>query len=331
MSDLGRLGKLEQILEGYDARDPHVSSVDDIVRTWEESKEAAVTREKEREDVKTQKTKMADKNRRDKTSKMIQSLSLLLEDKEWKEFALSYYWQDLKVWRDRKRVPLVFFRCGVVNSSMHFLLVAPSKANKKAIEAVADQITGCFDMIYAKRFHDFSFLSNDLPFESKLRAYCEERYSGGELLMTPKMNGYVVTKIEDDDLLEALVHLMGPSEFCDAVVQLILLEPSCQVVEEDFQIRAEKMVRTLWGTYHNNSHPPRPHEQNYQECVITFPRLFAATKAFLECPAAIEATNDVGRHPNKVWGMISTFEPLLEGDFTGVMDKIRECPWHFSM
>jgi hypothetical protein len=51
---------------------------------------------------------------------MIQSLSLLLEGKEWKEFALSHYWQDLKVWCDRKRVPLVFFRCGVVNTSNAF-------------------------------------------------------------------------------------------------------------------------------------------------------------------------------------------------------------------
>jgi hypothetical protein len=69
------------------------------------------------------------------------------------------------------------------------LLIAPSKANKKAIEAVADQITGCFEMVYAKRFHDFSFLSNDMPFERKLRACCEERYSGGELLMKIEEGG----------------------------------------------------------------------------------------------------------------------------------------------
>jgi hypothetical protein len=203
---------------------------------------------------------------------------------------------------------------------MHFLLVAPSKANKKAIEAVADQITGCIEMIYAKRFHNFSFLSNDLPFERKLRTYCEERYSSGELLMTPKMNGHVVTKIEEG------VHLMGPSEFCDTVVQLILLEPSCRVVEEVFRIRAEKMVRTLWGKLYNY-HPPRPHEQSYHECVTTFPPLFAATKDFLECPAAIEATSDASRHPNTVWGMASTFEHLLEGNFNVVTQKVKECPW----
>jgi hypothetical protein len=330
MSDLGRVDMVDEILQECDDLDPHLSSVDEIVRTWKESKEAAVTREKEREDAKKQKTKMADKNRREKTSKMIESLSLLLEYKEWKEFALSHYWQDLKVWRDRKRVPMVFFRCGVVNSSMHSFLIAPSKANRKGIQAVADQITRWFDMMYAKRFHDFSFLSNDLPFERKLRSYCEEHYSGGELLMTPKMNGYVVKKIEEGDLLEGLEYLMGRSEFCETVVQLILSEPSClEGVEQHFRIRAGKMVRTLWDKCRNND-PPLPREQSYQECVIMFPQLFAAAKAFLECPAAVEATSDASRNPGnflgRVWGMASTFDPLLEGNFNAVLEKVKKTP-----
>jgi hypothetical protein len=328
MSDLGRQGTMEQILAKYDALDPHVSDVDEIVRTWKESKEAAVTREKEREEVKIQKTKMADKNRQEKTSKIIESLSLLLAHKEWKEIALSHKWKDLYVYRDRKRVPMVTFKCGVVNSSMNPFLVAPSKANKKAIQAVADQITVWFDMIYAKHFHDFSFLSNDLPFERKLRAYCEEHYSGGQLLMTPNMNGYVVTKIEKGDLLKGLESLISQPAFSNAVGQLILSEPSCQaVVEQPFRKRAEKMARTLWNKYmYRNSDPPQSREESYQECVMTFPRLFAAAKDFLVCPAAIEATTGSDGYPSGilefVWSTLPTFEPLLEGNYNDVLKVV---------
>lgn len=329
MSDMGRRGTPEQILQECDALDPYVSSVDEIVRTWKGSKEAAVTREKEREEIKSKKTLMADKNRQEKTSKIIESLSLLLEHKEWKEIALSNKWKDLKVWRDRKRVPMVSFKCGVVNSSMFSFLVAPSKANKKAIHAVADQIIGWFDMMYAKHFHDFSFLSNDLPFERKLRAFCEERYSGGQLLMTSNMNEHVVTKIVKGDLLEGLEYLIGRSEYTSIVGGLILSEPSCQgVVEQASRGRAEKMARTLWEKYCycRGSDPPRSREEIYRECLITFPRLFVAAKEFLVCPAVIKATNiqRYGNYVGLVWGTASTFEPLLEGDFTDALKIVQE-------
>jgi hypothetical protein len=333
MSDLGRQGTLEQILAKCDALDLHVSSVDEIVRTWKASKEAAVSREQEREEIKTQKTKMADKNRQEKTIKIIESLSLLLEHKEWKDIAMSHKWKDLKVYRDRKRVPMVYFNCGVVNSSMESFLVAPSKANKKAIQAVADQITVWFDMMYAKHFHDFSFLSNDLPFERKLRAYCEERYSAGQLLMTLYMKGSVVTKVEEGNLLEGLECLMGRTVFRDLVGELILSEPSCQavMVEQPSRIEAQQMARTLCDNYrycnrYCKRDPPQSREENYQECVTTFPRLYAAAKDFLVCPAAIEATTGSNSYPlgvlGLVWGAESTFEPLLEGKFDDVLEII---------
>jgi hypothetical protein len=330
MSDMGRQGTLEQILAKCDTLDLHVSCVDEIVRAWKESKEAAVSREKEREEVKTQKTIMADKNRQEKTRQIVESLSLLLEDKEWKEVALSHKWKDLKVYRDRKRVPMVSFSCGVVNSSMESFLVAPSKANKKAIQAVADQITVWFDMMYAKNFHDFSFLSNDLPFERKLRAYCEEHYGGGQLLMTPNMNGNFVTKIEKGKLLEGLEYLMGGCLFCDIVANLCLSEPSCNaVVEEQFRERAEMMTRKLWEKYrYCKRDPPQSREENYQECVTTFPRLYAAVKDFLVCPAAIEATTGSNPYPlgvlGHVWSTESTFEALLEGNFKDALKVITE-------
>jgi hypothetical protein len=328
MSDLGRQGTLKQILAKCDALDPHVSSIDEIVRTWKDSKEAAVTREQEREEVKKQKTKMADKNRQEKTRKIIESLSLLLEHKEWKEIALSHKWKDLKVYRDRKRVPMVSFKCGVVNSSMQSFLVAPSKANKKAIQAVADQITGTFDMIYAKHFHDFSFLSNDLPFERKIRLYCEVRYAGGQLLMTPNMDGYVVTKIEKGKLLEGLEYLIGRSAFCDIVGKAFLWD-EVVVVEQHFLERAEKMARTLWEKErYRRRDPPQSYEENYQECVTIFPRLFAAAKEFLVYPAAVEATTGSNPYPlgvlQYIWSTESTFEPLLEGNFKDALKIILD-------
>jgi hypothetical protein len=321
----------EQILAKCDALDLYVSCVDEIVQTWNESKEAAVTREQEREEVKTQKTKTADQNRQEKTRKIIESLSSLLEHKEWKEVALSHKWKDLKVYRDRKRVPMVSFNCGVVNSSMQSFLVAPSKANKKAIQAVADQITVWFDMMYAKNFHDFSFLSYDLPLERQLRFYCELCYGGGgQLLMTPNMDGHFVTKIEKGNLLDGLEYLIGRSLFCDIVGKQFLKDTSCQVVvEEHFRGRAEKMARTLWEKErYRKRDPPQSREENYQECVTTFPRLYAAVKDFLVCPAAIEATTGSNAYPlgvlGDVWSTASTFEALLEGNFNDVLKIILE-------
>jgi hypothetical protein len=339
ISDLERVDHLEQILQERDALDPHVSDAEEIVRTWKDSKEDAVTREKEREQAKKQKTTDADKSRREKTSKMLETLARFLENKEWKDFVLAHFWQDLNVLRDRKRVPMVVFKCGLVNLCMHPLLVAPSKASKKAIQQVADQITGWFDMIYAKKFHNFSFLSNDLPFERTLRAYCEERYSGGKLLTTAKLNAFVMIKIEQGDLLAGLEYLMGRSKFGETAVELILSESStpsssssCQVtIEPEFRLRAATMLRTLWDEHHSSPLAPLSHEQRYQECVEAFPRLFGAMQTFLECPATIKWRCDNSNlggssycHLHSVWRMPSTFEYLLKGDFNAVLEKVND-------
>ena len=147
-----------------------------------------------------------------RVEKMKALLQLLQEnfadDVPWKDYILNC--ENKTEVTGTKMEPCVRFACSLVESRMAEYAMDPTNATKEKMEEISNNIGLDVNVIWSKKFLDFSFLSDDEKantFESAVRSFYSERCTPQFLLFEQnkvKRVNSMVELIRQDRLLEAL-------------------------------------------------------------------------------------------------------------------------------
>lgn len=336
-------GTVVSVLEEKDAADPYASAVPDILKVYEDAKEAAERRAIEKEEKKRRASLDANAKKKNKLVDMIATLSSELGDVPWKELALAHTWHK----HGNKETPR--FHCYWVNELLHDFVKAPSKASKKKLKEVATSLKDSVSMLEEKGFLDFSFLSESNAVERGIKAFCQETYPVPhyKALESRWMSTDMLHRIQaGDDLFRELMTILPHEK--SVMMAPVIVSSSVAISNDEMRTKAVSLGQILWrkeyhlvhgfGRLHSGESMHGKYQEAYGKCVETFPRLFQNTLDFLESPETIackekyrqsplvSVRSQVDRVIDGVWhcSRPSILEALLTRDFEGAIKIVRE-------
>lgn len=195
--------------------------------------------------------------------------------------------------------PCGAFACPLVDIKLRHVAISPSKGNKKKMRGIAIQLRGEMELIWSKKFHDFTFLSDDAekePFEYALRVHLQKICTVKDLLNRRNINETTIDLIRQDRLLEAVRTLFGadiPNAFAEAMVSSTENIPTRTHFDSTptralTRTNEMDMAKTLWwGLFElNNESISRDlksaYTSQYSRSASAFARLLPLAKEYVD-------------------------------------------------
>jgi len=166
-----------QILEEHDENDGNAKYAQEIVETFEESKQDAIQRSDEKAAKEKQATENAVARKKQKVLQIVERLSNEISDTPWKRFALEY--ETLVVTTSTH--PPIKFKSALTGNLLEELIRAPSKANKGKIAEVKATMEEAFTYLWEHRLHDLASLPETDDYDRALKLYAQKEYVGNYL------------------------------------------------------------------------------------------------------------------------------------------------------
>jgi hypothetical protein len=222
-----------------------LEDVFDLINEKARKKEARETRQKD-EKLETNRSK-----KRAQCERIVEQVQGMLEE-PWNEFALQHHY-----WNDPHQIS---FEQEIVKELLRPFMTAPSKATKKNLKAVANQINKIYALLYSKGVPDLSFLDTNHPFDSSLKTYLRRECP------TPVdvLKGIKVSELSNENVL-AYCH-------ADYSVVYVILEAAGIVFPDDHVNRPMReywqykaLARKLWVKTRGDEH----RDYRYKPLTIT--------------------------------------------------------------
>jgi hypothetical protein len=200
----------------------------------------------------------------------------------WLDFLLQCKYKDPTKWADTQRTktePCGIFTCPLVDIKLRPSATSPSKGTKKKMKEIAVQSRGEMELIWSKRCHDFTFLSDDVenePFECALRTLLQKIVTLKDLIHIKGWNERILDLLRQDKLLEAVRGLYGhvmARAFAEAMIastadDLASGSPSIIPTRSFTRGDAMDMAKTLWCGFEKNS------ESIHTDCKSTYVEVY---------------------------------------------------------
>jgi len=170
----------EEIVRQCDEADGNAKYVDEIVKAFDQTKNAAENRGLEKYFKKKDATKNALEKKREKIHTIVEKLKSLLGEVPWKEALLDY--EAVTVPSSSSKFSMVRFSNLIVNGLLMDIVKTPSRATKSKLQKLSESLLEKFAVVGETQYHDFSFLSHSDPLESTLLEYYSEIFPNSEHL-----------------------------------------------------------------------------------------------------------------------------------------------------
>lgn len=119
----------------------------------------------------------------------VEKLKEVLASAPWKDVALAFCKETNENFF--KSFGVIRFKCDVVDGMLHDYVQSPSKANsKKTMMALKAELEGFFNPMWAMGLHDFSYFSDEDPFECTLKAGFAKQYPMSEHFYNSDFSDY---------------------------------------------------------------------------------------------------------------------------------------------
>lgn len=214
---------------------PEESEYQEFIDAYDECEGRAKKEEKARQQKREQSTAQSRGRKLEKARQIRDDLTKLL-DERWRSEAMSSYETTPSKWNGA-----IAFHIKFVNILLKPYIIAPSKMKKTILSEIAEEINTKFEKVVSS-FLSYDFLSEDNPFQSKLKAYVSQDLSTVKLLCDPEKFGYKFGRncdffnlVWEDKLNKALAEIYS-EDFA-----FVLLPPDQQkeYVKDSFDTRKE--------------------------------------------------------------------------------------------
>ena len=179
-----RFGDIDHMVSHSEGMDDYLQSVLaspemdeylEFTQSYDECKERAKIEEKARK-LKKRECSAQSKARKSEKAVQIQCELKELVDQRWRKVALTYR----KAEPNKYRGPIEF-KVKFVNALLKPYMIAPSKMKKKIMTEISTEINTKFEKV-ATSFLSYDFLSEDDPFQAKLKVYVSKNLTSLEAL-----------------------------------------------------------------------------------------------------------------------------------------------------
>ncbi|CAB9503793.1 expressed unknown protein [Seminavis robusta] len=162
------LEKLDQQRHEHAAR-----HAEEIIATFENSQQEARDRKTEKEKAKEEARGNAIERKRENVKQFLSKLEAVVDDNApWKQFALEH--KETTVYTSACNT--VQMKCSFTHEVVKDCLKAPSKATKKKIQGMKQQLEEGFNFIWENCLHNFEFMPETNEFEKTMKAYCGREF-----------------------------------------------------------------------------------------------------------------------------------------------------------
>jgi hypothetical protein len=295
---------------------PPEENYKEFVQAYDDSQEEAKAAEKYRL-VKKERARTEAAERRKRNSLQVVSKVEDLLDEPWREFALSHTETGFT-----GKSPCLAFKSALCGQLMNEFVISPSKAKKSIIKEIADKMNRCFQSISERQLLEFSFLSDEDPFEAALKRYCLGHFPDiKSVILCPRADRQFFEMVAEGEILDATDALFSahPAEL------LLSVDP---YLDQDF-------AENVWS-YELN----RCQEESCKRRM--FSSVFAASvKALKQLKPTVEefcariVPGDEHYHDvrDRILWDYSLIEFLYARDFDGLLRGMDEFDWsalHFD-
>jgi len=165
---------LKMMVKEREKNDKNLQKRDYLISLFVRAREDLIAYNKKRSDEVYTKICLQNQKRLQKLKDMHGILKELLQDHEWKDFALECRWNEGGLCFNDAHVS---YSCAIVYEAMRNMINAPSSASRKRIKQAAQEIRDNFDLISRSNFFYYHFLDENDAFEGPLRTYCIDHFT----------------------------------------------------------------------------------------------------------------------------------------------------------
>lgn len=281
----------------------------EFVQTYDDSQEEAKAVEQFRLEKKERaRTEAAD--RRKRSSLQVVSKIKDLLDEPWWEFALSNTETGFT-----GKSPCLIFESPFCDELLRECVISPSKAKRSVIKEIAAKINRYFQSINEQQLLEFSFLSEEDPFEAALKRHC--------LGLFPDLKSVVLCSCADRRFFEMVMD----GKMLDATEQLFSEHPVALLLSADPDLDPE-FARNVWDyelmRCQEETCERRKRNRIFDACVKALEQLKSTVEEF----CIWYESRDDDSHLDALYCVLrdrSLLQFLYRKDFDGLLNQIHWC------